>query len=230
MAGNAQATRERLIKAATQEFAAHGIAGGRVERIANAARSNKAQIYHYFGSKEALFDAVFEALVVKATQEILMDPGDLPGYAGRLFDGYEELPEVSRLAAWYRLERAERHQPIQSIISSSLDKIDAIERAQKSGLVPDRFTATELLTLVLTLAATWTAQTPEYHYVAGKGSRDQRRKLVTDSVAALLAAPPGPRSSEGRGLDRPSGEAVGIGWSRPVPEGGTTVGRTASDA
>ncbi|MEU3188712.1 TetR family transcriptional regulator [Streptomyces sp. NPDC006923] len=230
MAGEAQTTRERLIEAATQEFAAHGIAGGRVERIARSARSNKAQIYYYFGSKEALFDAVFEALVVKATQEIPMDPGDLPGYAGRLFDGYEELPEVSRLAAWYRLERAERHRPVQSIISSSLDKIDAIEKAQKSGLVPDHFTATDLLTLVLTLAATWTAQTPEYHFVAGKSSRGQRRRLVTDSVAALLAAPPRSRSLEGGGLDRPSGKAVDTGWPRPVPAAGATASRTAPDA
>jgi AcrR family transcriptional regulator len=35
---------------------------GRVDRIADAARSNKAQIYHYFGSKDSLFDAVFDAM------------------------------------------------------------------------------------------------------------------------------------------------------------------------
>jgi hypothetical protein len=31
------------------EFAQYGIAGARVERIGEAADSNKAQIYHYFG-------------------------------------------------------------------------------------------------------------------------------------------------------------------------------------
>ncbi|MFF3754698.1 TetR family transcriptional regulator [Streptomyces sp. NPDC002018] len=186
MRGDSRATRERLIKAATQEFAAHGIAGGRVERIAKAARSNKAQIYHYFGSKEALFDAVFDALVVQATQEVTMDPTDLPGYAGRLFDGYERMPEVSRLAAWYRLERAEQHGPIRSIVDSSLDKIDAIGRAQKEGKLPDRFSPAELLTLTLTLAATWTAQTPEYHSVARGSGYAGRRRVITDAVAALL--------------------------------------------
>ncbi|GHJ37168.1 TetR family transcriptional regulator [Streptomyces sp. TS71-3] len=185
MRGNAQATRERLIKAATREFAAHGIAGGRVDRIARAACSNKAQIYHYFGSKDALFDAVFDAQVVRTTRMIPMDPADLPGYAGRLHDGYEQHPEISRLATWYRLERAERHEPIESIITSSLDKVAAIEAAQRSGLLPGRFTATELLTLVLTLAATWTAHPPEFQYVADRGDIE-RRRLVTDSVAALL--------------------------------------------
>ncbi|MEU6347080.1 TetR family transcriptional regulator [Streptomyces sp. NPDC046977] len=186
MRGNAQATQERLIKAAAQEFAAHGIAGGRVDRIAREAQSNKAQIYHYFGSKEALFDAAFDALVVQTTRAIPMDPGDLPGYAGRLYDGYEQHPEISRLAAWYRLERAEQHRPIESVIRSSLDKVAAIEKAQLDGLLPTHFTAAELLTLVLTLAATWTAHPPEYHYVAQQGNVRPRR-LVTESVAALLS-------------------------------------------
>ncbi|WP_405578072.1 TetR family transcriptional regulator [Streptomyces sp. NBC_01190] len=190
MAGDAQATRDRLMKAAAQEFAEYGIAGGRVDRIARSARSNKAQIYHYFGSKEALFDALIDSLVVRTTTEIAMDPLDLPGYAGRLFDGYEDHPEVARLATWYRLERAERHDPIQSIVDSSREKIAAIDQAQRDGSVPDHFSATDLLTLVLTLAGLWTAQTPEYHSLARKSSRAARRQLVTDAVKAVLNPPP----------------------------------------
>jgi AcrR family transcriptional regulator len=57
-ARDSAATKERLLEAATAEFAAHGIAGARVDRIAAAARANKQLIYAYFGSKEQLFDAV----------------------------------------------------------------------------------------------------------------------------------------------------------------------------
>jgi hypothetical protein len=53
------ATRDRIVEVATREFAEHGIAGARVERIVAAARTNKAQLYAYFGSKEGLFDAIF---------------------------------------------------------------------------------------------------------------------------------------------------------------------------
>ena len=42
MPGDAQATKRRLLAAATAEFAAHGLAGARVDRIAAAARANKA--------------------------------------------------------------------------------------------------------------------------------------------------------------------------------------------
>jgi hypothetical protein len=74
-------------------------------------------------------------------------------------------------------------------VDSSLDKVAAIEEAQKAGLIPDRFSATNLLTLVLTLAATWTAQTPEYHSVARKNSAAESRALVTDAVAILVSTP-----------------------------------------
>jgi AcrR family transcriptional regulator len=44
-ARDSAATKERLLAAATDEFAAHGIAGARVDRIAAAARANKQLIY-----------------------------------------------------------------------------------------------------------------------------------------------------------------------------------------
>ena len=57
----AQATREAILRAATQVFAKHGFAGGRVEQISKAAGSYDRMIYYYFGSKEALYIAVLEA-------------------------------------------------------------------------------------------------------------------------------------------------------------------------
>jgi TetR/AcrR family transcriptional regulator len=48
-------TRERLFAAAAVEFAGHGFAGANVDRIARAARVNKAMIYYHFRSKAALY-------------------------------------------------------------------------------------------------------------------------------------------------------------------------------
>src|SRR4051812_39868062 len=98
MARDADATRRRLLDAARQEFSAHGIAGARVDRIAAAARSNKAQIYHYVGSKDGLFDAVFEAMVQETLDDVPIDAANLPEYAGRLHDSYEKRPWVQRIA------------------------------------------------------------------------------------------------------------------------------------
>jgi TetR/AcrR family transcriptional regulator len=53
-------TREAILTAAQDEFAAKGLFGGRVNVIAKKAGANKRMIYHYFGSKEALYLAALE--------------------------------------------------------------------------------------------------------------------------------------------------------------------------
>jgi TetR/AcrR family transcriptional regulator len=54
------ATRRRILAAATAEFAGKGLAGARIEEIANRARVSKRMLYHYFGNKDALWLAVLE--------------------------------------------------------------------------------------------------------------------------------------------------------------------------
>ncbi len=55
-------TRARILDAALREFAAHGLAGARTERIAEAAGVNKALLYYYFEGKEKLYIAALEAM------------------------------------------------------------------------------------------------------------------------------------------------------------------------
>jgi len=49
-----------IIEVATREFAENGLAGARVDVIAEAMRTSKRMIYYYFGSKEGLYVAVLE--------------------------------------------------------------------------------------------------------------------------------------------------------------------------
>src|SRR6059058_5820599 len=44
--------RIRILEAAKQEFAAHGLAGARVDRIAVNAGANKRMLYYHVGNKE----------------------------------------------------------------------------------------------------------------------------------------------------------------------------------
>jgi AcrR family transcriptional regulator len=183
---DAEATRNRLLDAATAEFAARGIAGARVDRIAHAAGSNKAQIYHYFGSKDALFDAVFDRVVEATLRETPIDPSDLPEYAGRLFDRYEEHPEIQRLATWHRLERAGAGERIEAIVASNAAKVKAIAAAQRAGRLTTRFEPAVLLGLILTLSGTWSSMTPEYTELVRRLSVARRRQAIVDAVATLL--------------------------------------------
>jgi TetR/AcrR family transcriptional regulator len=53
-------TKEKILEAARLEFGRHGLAGARVDQIAQSAAVNKAMIYYHFGSKENLYQAVIE--------------------------------------------------------------------------------------------------------------------------------------------------------------------------
>jgi len=185
MAGDAQATRRRLLDAAAGEFAEHGIAGARVDRIAAAAKSNKAQIYHYFTNKEGLFDAVLRELAEETLREAPIDGADLPDYAGRLFDRFADDPVSARLANWYRLEGA-NGPAVDLVTASTRDKVAAVAKAQEEGLVPGHFAPVDLLALVVHLASLWSSVPPEVAALTEDHSRAHRREVVVDAVAALV--------------------------------------------
>jgi AcrR family transcriptional regulator len=190
MVRDAEATRRRLLDAAAAEFAASGIAGARVDRIAEAARSNKAQIYHYFGSKDGLFQAVFDRIVDATLKDTPIDPTNLPEYAGRLFDRYQKDPQVQRLATWYRLERPDGDDPIEAIVAGNAAKVRAIADAQRAGLLSTRFEPAILLALVLHLSGIWSSMTPEYTGLVKRVSAAKRRQVIVDAVSALLEKGP----------------------------------------
>jgi TetR/AcrR family transcriptional regulator len=56
-------TARRIVSTAEQIFADQGLAGARMDEIARAAKVNKALLYYYFRSKEALHRFVLEALL-----------------------------------------------------------------------------------------------------------------------------------------------------------------------
>jgi TetR/AcrR family transcriptional regulator len=58
----ADETRSRILDAATREFSANGLAGARTERIAEGAGVNKALLYYYFSSKDALYVAALDSV------------------------------------------------------------------------------------------------------------------------------------------------------------------------
>src|SRR6476660_6220255 len=61
--------RIRSLEAAKQEFAAHGLAGARVDRIAVNAGANKRMLYYHVGNKEDLYLAVLEGAYDKIRSE-----------------------------------------------------------------------------------------------------------------------------------------------------------------
>lgn len=103
---NPERSRQRIVTAALQEFAAHGFAGARVEAIARRAGLNKQLISHYFGGKLALFQAVMAERRLRGGGELDGEPEHFPDALPWLFDRARADPEWIRVLLWEALEPA----------------------------------------------------------------------------------------------------------------------------
>lgn len=191
---NADATRKRILEAATSEFSAYGIAGARVDRIAKTAGCNKNLIYIYFGNKETLFTTVLQKQLTRAFEDVAFTADDLPGYAARLFDFAMAHPDLYRLMAWFALEQKAASPAEHGAARSA--KIASLAKAQKAGEVGPAFSPGFLLTAIMALATAWTVASPYGPYIdpdAPKKPATLRRniaeavRLLTQSKTARRA-------------------------------------------
>ena len=196
------ASKRRLLAAAADEFAARGIAGARVDRIASAAQANKRLIYDYFGDKDGLFDAVMDANMHKVIGANPMDSNDLPAYAGRWFDYSREHPDEMRLFDWARLERRLGPISLGKRTQSYRRRLAAIEAAQREGTVSTRLSPEQILMVIENLSVGWLSTSPPFLAAADKHTPERRnpqpllgneemlsraREVIVDTVRRLIA-------------------------------------------
>ena len=201
-----EGSRQRLLEAATAEFAAYGIAGARVDRIATAASVNKAQMYGWFGSKDGLFDAVFARHLRGIVDAVPFDADDLPGYAAALYDSYLTDPALVRLASWYRLERVPTGKLLAGHPGPVGDKHEAIARAQAAGRIVADLRPEDVYALVIALAGTWSpiSATTTASDADGEAAHDRRRGALRAVVRRALV-PDVPAGQRRRPGPTPSG-------------------------
>ncbi len=109
--GQPEESRAAILQAAVCEFAAHGIAGARMDAIAKTAHVNKALLYYYFQDKDALYEAVLDhvfsglrARVVPVLDSDLPPRQKMLEYLGTYFDYIAANPQFPRVvqAEWMR--------------------------------------------------------------------------------------------------------------------------------
>ena len=199
--GRAEATKERILAAALAEFSAHGIAGARVDRIAQAARCNKNLIYIYFEDKETLFTTVLQKHLVRIHEEQPFTPDDLPGYAAKVFDWAMANPDLMRLMAWSALEQQAKDKAER--VAALEGKVAALTEAQNAGRVGTAFPPDFLLIAVMSRATAWSVASPTGPSLDPKAAErpDALRESLIEAVRLLADAGKGARA-QGRSKKR----------------------------
>ncbi|MFZ0090786.1 MAG: TetR family transcriptional regulator [Solirubrobacteraceae bacterium] len=180
---DAAATRSRLIEAAVGEFAALGLAGARVDRIATAGAANKRAIYDYFGNKEGLFDAALTRVIGNLIEAVPLPEDDLPRYAAELFDYLQAHPEAVRMLSWRRLERPEAGPHIADTFLERMTQVR--DRAQASDTEP-AIDPIDLVILTIGLANAWHLSAPDLLTNRGQDPTDTER-IATHRAAVIEA-------------------------------------------
>ncbi|MET7460805.1 TetR family transcriptional regulator [Nonomuraea sp. NPDC005501] len=189
MAWNTERTRQLLLDAAVQEFAEHGPAGARLDRVASTAGVNKERIYQYFGNKQQLFAAVLTWALERLAEAVPLDDrlaADLPEYAGRVYDYHREHPQLIRLLHWEGLHRGDG--PVTAGEQRGAHyaaKLAALATAQKTGALSAEFAPRELLYAVIALAGWWYA-TPQLAQLIMAESPGSARETLVRVVAKLV--------------------------------------------
>lgn len=185
---SAEQTKARILDAAFREFAEHGVAGARVDRIAKSAACNKNLIYVYFQSKEALFATVLDQQFSDLYAGLPFTPEDLPGLARRVFDFAQANPDVYRLLAWATLERTAALPPARE--REHYRALPVIRAEQESGAIQTNAPPALILMSVMALATAWS---PAFPFGAtANPATDLSSDTIRDTIAAMVARIVGP--------------------------------------
>jgi TetR/AcrR family transcriptional regulator len=199
---NAQASRAKILDAARIEFVSYGLSGGRVDRIAEASGVNKNLIYHYFGSKDALYLEVLERIYadLRARQQD-EDLRELPPVEGmkRLvsstFDHFVDTPDLIRLMSIENIHYAEHlknSRTTKQLYGGLLDTICILlKRGQEQGVFRSHVDAIDLYLSISGLAYFFLSNQHTLSWLldrdlAARQRVQKRRQHVVEMVLSYL--------------------------------------------
>jgi TetR/AcrR family transcriptional regulator len=181
---SATGSRERLFAAAAAEFAARGFAGASVDRIATAARVNKAMIYYHFKSKAALYREIlrdmFGAVRVRVAAVSVADLSPdqkIRAYVAAIADEAEARPHFPPI--WLR-EIAEGAGHVDAVTLGYVrDVLEALAAIIGEGVRAGRFQPTPPLLIQGGVIA------PLMFFLATAPLRQKIARAGVDGVAAI---------------------------------------------
>jgi AcrR family transcriptional regulator len=193
--------RLRILEAAKQEFAAHGLAGARVDRIAAKAGANKRMLYYHVGKKDDLYLAVLEGAYEQIRVEergLDLEHLDPPDAIERLisftWNYFIRNPEFLALLNTENLARArhlKRSTKVKSMHSPFVEMIrTVVRRGVESGDFQAAIDPVQLYISIAALSFFYLSNNATLSVIFGRDllNKQARGERLDHMVALVLAA------------------------------------------
>ncbi len=197
-----EGTRARILAAARDEFARHGLGGARVDRIAEAAGTNKRMLYYHVGNKQELYLAVLEAAYADIrtaeralSLETLAPPDAIARLIAFTWQYFIEHPEFLALLNTENIHRAEhlrRSQNVASMHSPFVRLIaDVLARGEADGVFRTGVDPVQLYISIAALAYFYLSNVHTLSAIFGRdllaeSAKSERLAHMTELVLASL--------------------------------------------
>lgn len=201
---DADATMARILDAAKKEFAKKGLGGARVDAIAEKAQANKRMIYHYFGSKDELFQKVIESAYIdirSAEQKLNLDHLDPKEALEKLimftWDYYLKNPEFITLVNSENLHRAKHLKNSEAVKVYNRRFVSMVKTILDRGVAAGLFRdGIDPVQLNITIAAIgyyyltnrFTGSVMYERDLMAKNALEERLKFNVDTIMRLVKA------------------------------------------
>ena len=186
-----EATRQRVLAAAREEFADLGLAGARMQRIADRARVNKAMLHYYFGGKEELYECVLvetlsqllAGMVKLVTDESLPVEARLRRFLEAYLAFLSQHPELPRLIILETLTGGDR---VPRLFVEAQRQVDALRAEQLLQLLREgieagvlrRVDPRQTVVSAISLVAFYFVASPVIQAALHLGEEERRRFLA----------------------------------------------------
>jgi AcrR family transcriptional regulator len=213
---DADRTRAAILAAATEEFAAHGLSGARVDRIASRAKSNKRMLYYYFGDKEALYLAVLEGAYERIrTAERDLDLEHLPPEQGmreliaftwRYFIAHPEFLSLLNTENLHRARYLKRSTKVRALHSPMVGMLgDLLARGTRDGVFRAGVAPVQLYVSIAALGYFYVSNAHTLSTIFGRdltapAAQAKRLAHVTALVLDALRPPAATPARRGAGI------------------------------
>lgn len=192
-------SQQLILAAAEAEFADKGLAGARVDEIAEESGVNKQMIYYYYGSKEDLYLAVLErayAAMRKSESELNLTDLDPIEAIRKLvkfkFDYYAQNPVMIRLLAGENMQNAKFLKKSSRLREMHISLIDALQSVLSAGekqkLIRSGVDPVQLYFSIASLSYFYFANAPTLSTVFGRNlaKPEEQKTRVAHAVDLIL--------------------------------------------